>query len=408
MFDERSSPLGPREIPGVEFNIKSSMYGVEAYIAMIFEKIYNNVKSDSLDLFREDKKYIIFLGSGISAEVFGYEDIVIEVTEVLKRHSEYKDKIIYIIDNDYPEELKEKIKEKFMDFFNGGAKERKKLIEYLKKNDDLLSAIILKLHKMYKIERESESNRNILSDITKEFHKYCRSKNPTLAHYIVANIFKFRSFPFKNEVITTNWDIFLEMALEECRLRNIKKYGKKDAPEENGAEVIIYKVHGDLSEDFASTDDELVFFDGWNLYCTLNDINPEFEKRIEWLISKNPILFIGYSGKYDDHIINILKTNDEYHISIRKSHDSCPITEYSDEIHCNAEMGLFLLLTKLYQKDDFLHLLKSILCIQGNEAKFLTLINKLQSNANHIFKNEQDAKSNLQMLERWIVNGRIG
>ena len=127
MFDERSSPLGPREIPGVEFNIKSPMYGVEAYIAMIFEKIYNNLKSDSLDLFREDKKYIIFLGSGISAEVFGYEDIVIEVTEVLKRHSEYKDKIIYIIDNDYPEELKEKIKEKFMDFFNGGAEERKKL-----------------------------------------------------------------------------------------------------------------------------------------------------------------------------------------------------------------------------------------------------------------------------------------
>ena len=71
-------------------------------------------------------------------------------------------------------------------------------------------------------------------------------------------------------------------------------------------------------------------------------------------------------------------------------------------------MGLFLLLTKFYQKDDFFYLLDSILCIHGNKTKFLKLINKLQSNANHIFKNEQDAKNNLQMLERWIVNGRTG
>jgi len=230
-----------------------------------------------------------------------------------------------------------------MDFFNGGAEERKKLIEYLEKNEDLLSAIILKLHKMYKIERESESTHNILSDLTKEFQEYCRSKDPTLAHYIVANILKFRSFPFKSDVITTNWDTFLETALEECGVRNIKKYRKKEVPKGNGSEVIIYKLHGDLGKDLVYNDDELVFFDGWGLYCALNNVTPEFWKHIEELVSKNPILFIGYSGKYDDHIINILKTNSEYPISIRKSNDSCPTRKHpsgANQLLAMAEQGV--------------------------------------------------------------------
>jgi len=61
MFDESPPYLGAREIAGVKYVKKSSMYEVEANIAMIFfEKICDNIKSDSLKYFREDKKYIFF------------------------------------------------------------------------------------------------------------------------------------------------------------------------------------------------------------------------------------------------------------------------------------------------------------------------------------------------------------
>jgi hypothetical protein len=217
---------------------------------------------------------------------------------------------------------------------------------------------------------------------------------------------RFRSLPFKSDVITTNWDPFLELALKQSGLRNYKKCRKKDDPIGNGAEIILYKLHGDVGENLVYNDDELVFFDGWNLYCAFNNINPKFKKRIKEVLSENPIVFIGYSGNYDDHVIKILKTNKNFHISIRKSNDACPINRCAHEIHCDADTGLFLLLTKFYQKNDFLYLLDSILGTHEYKDKFLMLINKLQSNAKHIFKNEQNVKNDLQMLERWIVNER--
>lgn len=98
-------------------------------------------------------------------------------------------------------------------------------------------------------------------------------------------------------VITTNWDLLLEMTFPEFDVF----IGQKGLINSNAQEIAeIYKIHGsatDYNSLVLSNDD----------YIEFNDKNPYLAAKLIAIFIENPVFFIGYSLS-DENIQNILKS----------------------------------------------------------------------------------------------------